>query len=164
MWATAAIAKKPYIDFTTIPCTNHSSLVNSDFHCAGTKSLFGLSAIVVTPFQRVSCRIYIQQLVCPACSRAHHSHVLVAVFGDDVKSLVRTCHKYSHSVRPKSTWKCYAYATHVLHNSFGFSLRICCIWNVWKVYINGIVLRSMHYDVGEFRMNIQKNTSSVLHS
>jgi hypothetical protein len=31
--------------------------VNSDFHCAGTRSLLGLSAIVVTPFHRRFLRV-----------------------------------------------------------------------------------------------------------
>lgn len=49
-----------------MPCTNHSSLVNSDFHCAGTRSLLGLSAIVVTPFHRRFLRVLPRLLVCPA--------------------------------------------------------------------------------------------------
>jgi len=69
MWATTAIAPKPYMVLTTIPCTIHSSLVNSDFHCAGTKSLLGLSAIVVTPSRCIVCRCSTRIMNCPQVAR-----------------------------------------------------------------------------------------------
>lgn len=146
MWATTAIAPKPYMVLTTIPCTIHSSLVNSDFHCAGTKSLLGLSAIVVTPSRCIVCRCSTRLMNClqvarralSACHLLRFSFLFLVGLDRIIATII--CHCQLFFLR-----KPYILVTQNVHSRYRCLQELVCWWIVLTFAVS-LLICSCSYD------------------